>query len=391
MIAAEAKPAIKDIEDQLGRILRSKVFASSQRSQTFLKYVVHKSLSDGPPPKEFVIAVDVFERDSSYDPAVDATVRVQAGRLRSRLREYYDGDGKDDPIVISIPTGSYVPVYTVREQTSDSSSKLPTPTRKIRPLETNTVPQFRSIFSFSAQVLVPIAALCLIVLTATMLMHRQAQSDSPVHSLAVLPLVNLSQDPTMEYFADGMTEELTTDLSYVKALRVVSRASTIGFKKSNLSVQQIAGQLQVDAVIEGTVLRANNTIRVTVRLTTAKPERQIWAASYERNLSDAITLQDQIAAEAVTQIRVQLTPEERTRLSLENRISPEAYDEYLRARFLLAQETKQRNKAIPHLERAINLDPNFAAAYAALGEAWSGEERAIERLRQRPWNTRKRR
>jgi TolB-like protein/DNA-binding winged helix-turn-helix (wHTH) protein/Flp pilus assembly protein TadD len=194
-----------------------------------------------------------------------------------------------------------------------------------------------------------------------------------IRSIAVLPLVNLSNDPGQEYFADGMTEELITDLSYVKSLRVVSRASTIGFKKSSLSVPQIAEQLHVDAVIEGTVLRADNTLRVTIRLTNAKPERQLWATSYERGLSDAITLQNQIAAEAVAQIRAQLTPEERTRLSLESRINPEAYDEYLRARFLLAQETVQRNKAIPHLERSIDLDPNFAAAYAALGEAWCME------------------
>jgi TolB-like protein/DNA-binding winged helix-turn-helix (wHTH) protein/cytochrome c-type biogenesis protein CcmH/NrfG len=193
-----------------------------------------------------------------------------------------------------------------------------------------------------------------------------------IQSIAVLPLVNLSNDPEQEYFADGMTEQLITDLSYAKPLRVVSRASTIGFKNSHLSVPQIAEQLQVDAVIEGTVLRSDNTVRITIRLTAAKPERQLWAASYERGLSDAISLQNQIAAEAVAQIRMQLAPEAKTRLSMESRINPEAYDEYLRARFFLHQESEQENKkAIPHLERAIQLDPNFAAAYAALGEAWS--------------------
>jgi TolB-like protein/DNA-binding winged helix-turn-helix (wHTH) protein/cytochrome c-type biogenesis protein CcmH/NrfG len=193
-----------------------------------------------------------------------------------------------------------------------------------------------------------------------------------IQSIAVLPLVNLSNDPQQEYFADGMTEQLITDLSYAKPLRVVSRASTIGFKNSHLSVPQIAEQLQVDAVIEGTVLRSDNTVRITIRLTAAKPERQLWAASYERGLSDAISLQNQIAAEAVAQIRMQLAPEAKTRLSMESRINPEAYDEYLRARFFLHQESEQENKkAIPHLERAIQLDPNFAAAYAALGEAWS--------------------
>jgi TolB-like protein/DNA-binding winged helix-turn-helix (wHTH) protein/cytochrome c-type biogenesis protein CcmH/NrfG len=193
-----------------------------------------------------------------------------------------------------------------------------------------------------------------------------------IQSIAVLPFVNLSNNPEQEYFADGMTEELITDLSYAKSMRVVSRASTIGFKNSNLSVPQIAEQLHVDAVIEGTVLRVDNKVRITIRLTAAKPERQLWAASYERDFSDVLALQNQIAAEAVAQIRTQLTPEERTRLSLESQINPAAYDEYLRARFILHQEDDQAsNKAIPHLERAIQLDPNFAAAYAALGEAWA--------------------
>jgi TolB-like protein/DNA-binding winged helix-turn-helix (wHTH) protein/Flp pilus assembly protein TadD len=192
-----------------------------------------------------------------------------------------------------------------------------------------------------------------------------------IQSVAVLPLVNLSNDPEQEYFSDGMTEQLTTDLSYAKPLRVLSRSSTIGFKGSHLSVPQIAEQLHVDALIEGTVLRVNDTIRVTVRLTAAKPERQLWAASYERKVSDAITLQNQLAADAVTQMRAQLTPAGRTQLNLESRINPEAYDEYLRGRFFIGQETGQKDKAIPHLERAIQLDPGFARAYAALGEAWA--------------------
>jgi TolB-like protein/DNA-binding winged helix-turn-helix (wHTH) protein/Flp pilus assembly protein TadD len=215
-----------------------------------------------------------------------------------------------------------------------------------------------------------------LLLTTVLWFGRGAVSDwfgrrPSIQSIAVLPFVNLSNDPEQEYFADGMTEELITNLSYAKSLRVVSRASTFGFKQSNLSVPRIAEQLKVDAVIEGTVLRADNRVRITVRLTAAKPERQLWAASYERDLNDTIALQNQIAAESVAQIRTRLMPEQQTRLSLEGRINPAAYDEYLRARFILHQEDGQVIKAIPHLERAIQLDPNFAAAYAALGEAWA--------------------
>jgi TolB-like protein/DNA-binding winged helix-turn-helix (wHTH) protein len=192
----------------------------------------------------------------------------------------------------------------------------------------------------------------------------------PIQSVAVLPLVNISNDPSQDYLADGITEELRNDLSYAKSLRVISYASTISYKKSPLSVPQITQQLGVDAVIEGTVLRAENTIRITLRLIAVKPERQLWAASYEREASNIVALQKQIAADAVYQIRAQITPEDRNRLNLESKINPEAYDEYLRARFLLTKGTGQKDRAVPYLDRAIQLDPNFAAAYAALGEAW---------------------
>jgi TolB-like protein/DNA-binding winged helix-turn-helix (wHTH) protein/Flp pilus assembly protein TadD len=219
----------------------------------------------------------------------------------------------------------------------------------------------------------PAALAALVLLVGALWTTRRTIAGSlssrpTIQSIAVLPLTNLSNDHEQEYFADGMTEQLITDLSYVRSLRVLSRESTISFKNSHLSVPQIAEQLDVDAVIQGTVLRSGGIVRTTIRLTAARPERQLWAASYERNLSDAITLQNHIAAEAVAQLRVQLTSDEQTRLTLESRINPEAYDEYLRGRFFLAQE--QPDKAIPHLERAIQLDPAFAAAYAELGLAW---------------------
>jgi TolB-like protein/DNA-binding winged helix-turn-helix (wHTH) protein/Flp pilus assembly protein TadD len=196
-----------------------------------------------------------------------------------------------------------------------------------------------------------------------------------IQSVAVLPLVNLSNDPAQEYLADGITEQLITDLSYAKPLRVLSRESTIAFKGSNLSFPQIAEQLHVDALIEGTVLRANDTARVTVRLTATRPERQLWAASYERNASDLIQLQNQLAADAVKQMRAQLTPQGKTQLNLERKINPEAYDEYMQAQFLLHQDqgAGQYHQAIPHLERVIQLDPEFAGAYAAMGRAWGLE------------------
>ena len=126
MVDNEVKPSAQEIEDELHRILSSKVFAMAQRSQDFLRYVVERSLTEAPPQlKEFAIAMDVFARTHDYDPAIDATVRVEAGRLRSRLREYYDGEGKGDPVLIDIPKGGYCPAFTFRDGKPGATKVVP--------------------------------------------------------------------------------------------------------------------------------------------------------------------------------------------------------------------------------------------------------------------------
>ena len=198
----------------------------------------------------------------------------------------------------------------------------------------------------------------------------RGQSRPAVQSLAVLPLQNLSNNPDEEYFADGMTDELITDLAHIRSLRVISHASVISLKKTNLTMPEIADRLHVDAVVEGTILRSNDRVRITVQLVAAHPEQHLWAASYERPLGDAVTLQNEIATAAAAQIRAEITPAERAQLAAERPIDAEAHDECLRGRFLMEQETpEQLLKAIPHFERAIQLAPRYADAYALLGEA----------------------
>jgi TolB-like protein/DNA-binding winged helix-turn-helix (wHTH) protein/Flp pilus assembly protein TadD len=294
-------------------------------------------------------------------------------------------DNPDDPRFIQTVTGMgyrfIAPITTVDEVALETRAASAT-AAVIEPAETpppsgqqteNGKGRHRLWFALTVSGVVIAVILALAMVPAVWARYRIGLSwlgfRPSIQSVAVLPLVNLSNDPEQEYFADGMTEQLITDLSFVRSLRVLSRESTIHFKNSQLSVPQIAQQLHVDAVIQGTVLRSGDIVRTTIRLTAAQPERQLWAASYERNLSDAVTLQNHIAAEAVSQIRAQLTPAEQARLKLERRINPEAYDEYLRGRFFIDQE--RPGKAIPHLEHAIQLDPNFAAAYGVLGEAWS--------------------
>jgi serine/threonine-protein kinase len=202
---------------------------------------------------------------------------------------------------------------------------------------------------------------------------RRAQAPQPdqIKSLAVLPLVNLSGDPAQDYFADGVTESLIASLARVGALRVISRTSMTRYKGTRKALPEIARELDVDAVLEGSAERFGDRMKISARLMYAPTERQLWAETYERGIREALATQDEIARAVVQQIQIGLTPQEKRRLAGANPVSPAAYDDYLRGRFYFNRENKADNEtAIQMLERAVNEDPNFAAAYAELAQAY---------------------
>jgi len=191
-----------------------------------------------------------------------------------------------------------------------------------------------------------------------------------IESLAVLPLENLSGNPDEEYFADGMTEALITELGKVSALRVISRQSVMQYKGANKPVPQIARELHVDAVVEGSVLRLGDNVRITAQLVQASPERHLWSDSYERNFRDVIPLQREVTQAIVREIRVALTPQEQQSLANVRPVSPEAYEAYLKGRYHYDKwSTEDTQKARDWFRRAIDKDPHFAPGYARL--AWT--------------------
>jgi len=193
-----------------------------------------------------------------------------------------------------------------------------------------------------------------------------------IQSLAVLPLENLSGKPEEEYFADGMTEEVITELGGIHALRVISRQSVMHYKGTDKPLLQIASELHVEALVQGSALRAGNRVRITVQLVRATPEEHLWAQSYERDLSDVIGLQAEVARDIASQIRVTLTPEEQGQLARASPVSIEAYDDYLQGRYSSHWNRKQDvDKAINYFEQAAKLDPGYALAWASLAEARS--------------------
>src|SRR5579864_902459 len=194
-----------------------------------------------------------------------------------------------------------------------------------------------------------------------------------IRSLAVLPLENLSHDPEQEYFAEGLTEALTTEMAQIGALRVISRTSAMQYKTANKPLPQIARELNVDAIMEGSVLRSGSKVRVTAQLIQASPEQHLWAKSYESDLRDVLGLHSHVALTVANEIRVKLTEEEASRLRKPPRpVDPGAHDAYLRGRYYRNSGAPQDlSKARDYFQQAIEKDPVYAPAYAALADYYS--------------------
>jgi eukaryotic-like serine/threonine-protein kinase len=193
-----------------------------------------------------------------------------------------------------------------------------------------------------------------------------------IQSIAVLPLQNLSQAADQDYFADSMTEALITDLAKIKALRVISRTSTMRFKNTTKTLPEIARELRVDAVVEGSVERAGNRVRITAQLIRASTDQHMWADSYDRDLRDVLMLQSEVAQNIAREVQVSISPDDRARLSNQRQVDPEAYQLYLKGRYFWIKRTPEAvNKAIELFNQAITKDPSYAEAYSGLADAYA--------------------
>jgi eukaryotic-like serine/threonine-protein kinase len=237
-------------------------------------------------------------------------------------------------------------------------------------------PARATLFSFRGSFWVRLAVLALTVLAVALFFwqywaRRRLGDFQQFQSLAVLPLVNLSGDPSREYFADGMTEELITQLGKVTRARVISRQSVMQFKGTSMSLAEIAQKLKVDAVVEGSVLQSGNRIRVTARLVDAAQEKPVWNDEYERDLRDVLSLQDELTHAIANEIKMTITPQEHASLAKPREINPEAYEAYLKGRFQWYKISKQGfDDADRYFRLALEKDPNFALAYAGLADVW---------------------
>jgi serine/threonine-protein kinase len=303
-----------------------------------LRYVVEHSLNgESGQLKETVIGVEVYGRPAAYDPKFDPVVRMQAAKLRSKLTEYYGGPGSHDPVLIELPKGSYVPV--------------------VRPVGPRVPPPGRWRW---------IAIGTLAVLAAVGLWRWLPVRAAPP-SIAVLPFVNVSGVAENEYFSDGLTDEIIQSLSTVEGLSVKSRTSSFAWKGKQQAIRDVGAKLQATVVLEGSVYRSADRLRVNAQLIRVSDESSLWSNSYDRQMKDVFAIQDEISRSIVNALRVKLGGGQR-RYSA----NFEAYDLYLKGRY----QSERRGgfeaaKSLPFFEQAIAKDPNFAPAFAGIALAYS--------------------
>ncbi|MGH9642627.1 MAG: winged helix-turn-helix domain-containing tetratricopeptide repeat protein [Terriglobales bacterium] len=301
------------------------------------------------------------------------TVPKQGYRFVARVRELESGED-DGPNALAGGNGSAAKVYSpVGSNGTAASSELTLPPRADHATTPAAPPTSRNRLAFWAFVGAVIVVLVLAVLQVSNRWESQRNRADleTIRSVAVLPLQNLSNDPEQEYFADGMTDELITDLAQVQTLRVVSHTSVMQYKGAHRPLPQIGRELSVDAVIEGSVLRSGDRVRITAQLIRTATDSHLWAKSYEGEMKDVLSLQATVAEEITSEVKLNLTAFERNRLRQPHPVNPEAYEAYLRGRFSWNRRDEAGfEKAIGYFKQAIAKDPDFALAYSGLADCY---------------------
>lgn len=286
----------------------------------FLEFIVEHTLRfPGEPLKEVIIGSELYAAGKDFDPRLSAVVRVDATRLRTKLREYYESEGAADPLIIDLPKGSYTPVFHAAAAQNQPGAA-------------------------GAQ---------------------QRRGDT---SIAVLPFSNLSPQPR-DYFSDGLAEEIIHALSSVPGLRVVARTSAFAMKHKNADVREVGRALNVDFVLEGSVRQSGDALRITVQLVSTSDGYQLWSCRYDRRIEDVFAVQDDIAREIISMLRVSAANRPNA-LASDVPANFEAYALYLRGRHHLNRQTRDSfYRAIEYFDRALAQSPGYAAALSSKAAA----------------------
>jgi TolB-like protein/DNA-binding winged helix-turn-helix (wHTH) protein/Flp pilus assembly protein TadD len=310
----------------------------------------------------------------------DQALNIAIGKLRSAL-----GDSAENPRFIeTLPKRGYRFIADVSVIDAEVRPKkpeplagdLPGPERKDEPghkpqrASLTVAPKHR--LWPTRRVIIALGLILSLLILSGWLLRSRGRAPTEIRSLAVLPLENLSGDASQNYFADGMTDELITDLAQISALRVISRTSVMAYKGARKPLPEIARELNVDAVIEGSVLRSGDQVRITAQLIEASTDRHLWSQSYEGELRDTLALQSRVASAIADQIRINLTPQEQAALKDVKVVNPQAYESYLKGRYFWNKRTSDGLKvALAYFNQAIEEDPKYAQAYSGLADTYA--------------------
>ena len=347
-----------EVNAQLERLFSVSAFASSARRVQLLRYLVDRAVAGDEAANEYAIGVDVFERPPTFDPRIESIVRTEVARLRQKLKEYYAGEGRGDRLIIEIPLRCYKPVFRRSEPEPAPAGPLPVESGAAAPRV-----QSRR-FAFLAAVL----GVALLGGTAILWISKLRQS-LPIRSVAVLPFHNLSPRGGDDYLSDGLTDELTIELAKWKGLRVAARTSAYQFKAKGADVRQIGRLLDVDAVLEGSVARLGQHVRITAQLNRTADGLDLWSHSYDAQSLDMLNVQRDIAQAISAEVR-KLGGRASGHIGRLPTSNPEALDLYLRASYQYALLTPESIRdSIGLFQAAIEKDSAYARAYVGLAQA----------------------
>jgi adenylate cyclase len=324
---APALVSVDEVRTQLERVLESRGFRGSARLQRFLRLAVERTLAgETDLLKEYSVGRDAFDRGADYDPRSDSIVRVEAQRLRRKLREYYRGSGAEDPIVIHLVPGSYVPEF----------KRVPSPLADI--------------------------------LGETSVSTASAQLDP--RTVAVLPFSNLSLEPAQQYFCDGITEDIINALTPIGDLQVIGRTSMFALKRGIHDPREIGARLGAGTIVEGSVRKAGKMLRVSAKIIDSETRQTTWSQVFDRKTQDLFAIEDEIAHSIAGTLRVTLRPSPPLEAS-HKAPSVQAHVLYLKGRQAWNRVTRAGFKsAIDLFSRAISLYPDYAPPYAGLADAF---------------------
>ena len=325
---APSVPGPEDVRAQLEQVLASRLFARSNRLCRFLRFSVEESLAGNSGRlKEQIIGMEVFDRKPDYDPRIDPIVRVEARRLRAKLKAYYTSSGRGDLIMIGLPKGAYLPFFKTRSAAAQGSR--------------------------------------------TSLIAASGSALAPRKSIAILPFANMMQGADDDYFSDGLTEELIHLLTRIPSLRVVAWSSASKLRGREADLAGIRRQLRVGTVLRGSVRRTPERVRVTVQLIDSASGDYLWSETYDRGLENVFEIQGEIAHAIVHTLRLKLTglPQTETPRRATN---VACYNLCLQGRFHAnKRSTEGLRRSVERFEEAILADESCAEAYAGLADAYS--------------------